>query len=168
MDFTLREWTIDDADALAKYANNPKIANNLTDNFPHPYTKKNAIFFISNITTMDTNLIYAIDHQGEAVGGIGLHMQDDVYRKNAELGYWLAEAYWGKGIMTRLIPKAIESGFDKLDIHRIYARPYGRNIASQRVLEKCGLKLEARLKEAFYKNNQYEDELIYTIFRSGT
>ena len=107
--------------------------------------------------------IYAIEVNGEASGGIGVHPQEDVYCRNAELGYWLAEPYWGKGIVTQAVKQIIEIGFKNFDITRIYARPYGPNLASQKVLEKAGMKKEAVLKNAFFKNGEYLDEVIYSI-----
>ena len=99
MHFTLRPFTLNDLDSFVKYANNPKIANNLTDKFPHPYTKKNGRLFIEMATKKTPVNIFAIDINYEACGGIGIHPQEDVQRKNAELGYWLAEPFWGNGII---------------------------------------------------------------------
>lgn len=81
------------------------------------------------------------------------------------MGYWLAEVYWGEGIITRAIPQMVWYGFQNWDIDRIFARPYGSNKASLRVFEKCGFVLEVRFKKTFYKNGHYEDELVYAIRR---
>ena len=91
--------------------------------------------------------------------------QADVHRKNAELGYWLAEPYWGQGIITRAITRMVSYGFEHWDIHRIFARPFGTNIASQRALEKAGFVLEARFEKTIFKNGEYLDELVYAIRR---
>jgi RimJ/RimL family protein N-acetyltransferase len=107
--------------------------------------------------------IFAIVVNGEAAGGIGLHPQPDIYRKNMELGYWLAEPYWGKGIATRAVVQMTAYGFDTFDIERIFARPYGHNTASQKVLEKAGFKLEAKLEKTIIKNGEMLDELIYAV-----
>lgn len=165
MEFILRPWTIDDLQSLLKYANNFKIAENMTNQFPHPYKEANGKAFIEFATKDAPVHIFAIDVNGEAVGGIGIHPQSDVYAKNAELGYWLAEPFWGKGIITKAIPQIIEFAFKTYDIRRVFARPYGRNIASQKVLEKNGFKLEAKLEKTIFKNDKYEDELIYAIRR---
>lgn len=93
MNFTLRPFTMNDLDGLVRYANNPKIADNLTDKFPHPYTTENGKMFITMATKNDPVNIFAIDINGEVSGGIGIHPQEDVHRKNAELGYWLAEPF---------------------------------------------------------------------------
>ena len=133
MHFTLRPFTINDLDSLVKYANNPKIANNLTDKFPYPYTTENGKMFIEFATKNTPTNIFAIDINGEICGGIGIHPQEDVHRKNAELGYWLAEPFWGNGIITKAIVQMVDYGFKNFDITRIFARPYGTNEASQRV-----------------------------------
>ena len=163
MEFKLRSWTLNDLDSLVKYANNEKIAANMMDRFPHPYTIENGKAFIEMASKATIPNIMAIEIAGEAAGGIGLHLQEDVYRKNAELGYWLAEPFWGNGIITAVIPQMIAYGFEHFDIERIFARPFGRNIASQKVLEKAGFQLEARFERTIYKNGRFEDELVYAI-----
>ena len=165
MQYKLRPWNINDLDSLVEYANNKKIADNLTDKFPHPYSEENGIAFISFASDFEKHRIFAIDIEGRACGGIGLHPQDDVYRKNAELGYWLGEPYWGKGIITTAIKEMVDWGFANLEIDRIFARPYGRNKGSQRVLEKAGFVLEAKFEKTLWKNGQYEDELVYAVRR---
>lgn len=163
MHFTLRPFTINDLDSFVKYANNQKIANNLTDKFPHPYTIEHGKMFIEKATKNNPTNIFAIDINGEACGGIGIHPQEDVQRKNAELGYWLAEPFWGNGIISKAIPQIVEYGFKNFDITRIYARPYGTNVASQRVLEKSGFKLEGKFEKTLFKNGEFLDEWIYAI-----
>lgn len=163
MDFKLRPWTINDLDSLVKYANNPKIAGNLTNQFPYPYTPESGKKFIEFATQNTPRNIMAIEINGEACGGIGIHPQQDVQCKNAELGYWLAEPFWGKGIITEAIKQMINYGFSNFDITRIYARPFGTNKASQRVLEKTGFALEASFEKTLFKNNEFLDELIYAV-----
>lgn len=161
MPIKLRPWTISDLPSLLKYANNPNIAANLTNGFPHPYTKADGLKFIAFANQDAPVHIFAIEVDGEAVGGIGIHPQHDIHEKNAELGYWLAEPYWGRGIISEAIPLVISFAFETFPITRIFARPFGRNIASQKVLEKNGFILEARLNRTIFKNGQFEDELIY-------
>ena len=165
MNFTLRPWTIDDAESLALYANNYEISKNLTDKFPHPYTLENAKAFIAFANGDLPHFIQAIDINGQASGGIGIHFKTDIEYKNAELGYWLAQPFWGKGIMTKAIGQMVDFGFSHYDINRIYARPFGSNVASQKVLEKAGFTLEARFEKTFFKNGGYQDELVYAIRR---
>jgi len=166
MEFKLRPWSKDDLASLVRCANDADIAKNMTDAFPHPYTEEKGKAFIEYATKADPVHIFAIEIQGEASGGIGIHPQQDIMRKNAELGYWLAKKYWGHSIISRAIPMMIDYGFRTFDITRIYARPFGSNLASQRVLEKCGFKLEARLDQVIFKNGQYQDELIYAVRKS--
>ncbi len=165
MDFQLRPWRIEDLDSLVGYANNYNIAKNMADVFPHPYTFENGKGFIQMANQSNPPHILAIEVDGAAAGGIGIHPQQDIYRKNAELGYWLAEPYWGKGIISRAIVHMVAYGFKNWDITRIYARPFGTNIPSQKALEKSGFILEATLKQTFFKNGEYFDELIYAIRR---
>ena len=109
--------------------------------------------------------IFAIDVAGQAIGGIGIHPQTDIHQKNAELGYWLAEPFWGQGIITKAIQQMLDFAFSTYQITRVFARPFGNNIASQRVLEKAGFTLEARLEKTLFKNGEYLDELIYAVRR---
>jgi ribosomal-protein-alanine N-acetyltransferase len=163
MDFTLRAFTANDIHSLAKYANNINVSRYLMDGFPHPYTVGHAIKFIEMASGMKPVSIFTIDVNGEASGGIGIHPQNDIMKKNAELGYWLAEPYWGNGIMSRAIMLMVDFGFKTFDITRIYARPFSNNPASQHILEKCGFKLEARIEKNIFKNGEFLDELIYAI-----
>jgi len=161
MQFKLRPWTIDDIESLVKFANNFNIAKNLMDVFPHPYSVENGMAFIEMTNQNSPPNILAIEINGEAAGAIGVHPQQDIYRKNAEMGYWLAEPHWGKGIITKAILQMVDYGFKNWDIDRIYARPFGHNIASQKALEMAGFVLEARLENTIFKNGAYLDELIY-------
>ncbi|MBA2612620.1 MAG: GNAT family N-acetyltransferase [Bacteroidetes bacterium] len=166
MNFTLRPWTIDDLESLIKNGNNKEIAKNMTNKFPHPYTEENGRSFIEFATTSTSSCVFAIDVNEKAVGGIGLHLQDDIHCRNAELGYWLGEAFWGKGIITKAITQMVDHGFKSFEIDRIFARPFGINLASQKVLEKAGFKLEARFEKVLFKNGEYLDEMVYAIRRS--
>ena len=165
MRFHLRPFTIEDLTSLVKFANNFNIAKNLMDVFPNPYTEENGKAFIEIATKNIPPNILAIEINGEAAGAIGLHPQNDIYRKNAELGYWLAEPYWGKGIITEAIKQMVDYGFGHWDFTRIYARPFGSNIASQKALQKAGFVLEAKLEKTIFKNDEFHDELIYAIRR---
>jgi RimJ/RimL family protein N-acetyltransferase len=165
MEFILRPWNEADLESLVENANNLSIAKFMTDGFPHPYAAENGKAFIAFATKDDPVHIFAIDIEGKGVGGIGIHPQQDILRKNAELGYWLGEKYWGNGILTRAIPQVLEFAFTTYDINRVFARPFGTNVASQRVLEKTGFSLEATLEKTVFKNGEFLDELIYAIRR---
>lgn len=164
--FHLRPWALDDLDSLLHFGNNPNIAANLTDQFPNPFTPEKARSFIEGAMRNDPPNILAIEVDGQAAGGIGIHPQSDIYRKNAEMGYWLAEPYWGQGIMSRAIAQMVDYAFEHWPINRIFARPFGANIGSQRALEKAGFVLEARFEKTILKNGHYMDELVYA-FRRG-
>lgn len=163
MNFELRAFQHTDLDSLVQHANNYNIAKNLTDKFPFPYTQNDGIAFINLALSATPQEIFAITVDGEVIGSIGVHPQTDVYRKNAELGYWIAEPFWGKGIVPEAVKLMVAYGFRTFDITRIFARPFGINFKSQRVLEKTGFTLEAELKETYYKFGIVHDEMIYAI-----
>lgn len=167
MSFQLRSWNSADIPALTRHANNANIARFMTDSFPHPYAEDNARAFIEFATKNTPVNIFAIEVDGEAAGGVGLHAQADIMRRNMELGYWLAEPYWGRGIITSAVKQMIDYGFRTFDIDRIYARPFGTNTASQKVLEKAGFRLEGRFEKTIFKNGELLDELIYAVRRSA-
>lgn len=166
MEFKLRPWQKSDLESLVKHANNPNIAKFMTNGFPHPYTKTHGEKWLEIATTTHASNFMCIEINGEAAGGAGIHLQQDIMCKNAELGYWLSEEYWGNGIIPKVVLQVVDYGFKNFDITRIYARPFGNNQASQRVLEKCGFKLEARIEKSIFKNGEFLDELIYAVRKS--
>jgi [ribosomal protein S5]-alanine N-acetyltransferase len=167
MEFILRPWKTTDLDDLVKYANNWNVAKNLTDKFPHPYTKNDGIAFLEFATLGNPIAIFAIEVGGEAAGGIGIHPQNDIFKKNAELGYWLAEPFWGQGIISNAIKQMVDFAFTTFDIERVYAKPFGTNIASQKVLQKNNFVLEGRFEKVLFKNGEYLDELVYAVRRES-
>jgi ribosomal-protein-alanine N-acetyltransferase len=162
-EISLRPWKEEDRKALIAYANNKKIFNNLTDAFPHPFTDAAATKFLAWANKNRPPLILAITTADEVVGSIGLHPLEDVFRLNCELGYWIAEPFWGKGIATEAVKQMARYAQENFHFKRLFARPYGRNIASQKVLEKAGFTLEAHIEQNIIKNHQLEDELIYAL-----
>ncbi|MCX6286575.1 MAG: GNAT family protein [Bacteroidetes bacterium] len=163
---SLRPWNNSDVHSLIKYANNKAIAGNLRDAFPFPYTHKDALRFLEMAVSNDPHLlILAIDSKGEAIGSVGATLKQDVYRKNMEIGYWLAEPFWGKGIITEVIRKFTAHLWLTYDIHRIYAEPYADNSASRKALEKAGFRCEAIFKQNVIKNGAYLDSCIYSVLR---
>lgn len=161
--FELRQWQRGDEISLAKHANSIKIWNNVRDYFPHPYTIKHAFEWVNLVENDPNNFAIIVD--GEAVGGIALVIQHDIYRKNAEIGYWLSEDYWGRSIMTNAVKQVVDYGFEHLGIHRIYAGIFEYNKPSAQVLLKAGFRHEATLTEAVFKNGQFWDDLVYSILR---
>lgn len=166
-DFSLEKWDMKYADDVAEFADNPKIAANLRNAFVNPYTKKDAEEYIRMCSENDekSQSTRAIVVDGRAVGSIGFFMQSDVYCKNAEIGYWLAEPYWRKGIMSQALTQLCKFGFDNYDIERFFAEPYSYNTGSKRVLEKAGFKLEGIMKKGVYKNGIFYDYCMYALLR---
>lgn len=163
--YILRDFTSDDVDSIAENADNINVSKYLSDPFPHPYTLKDAHEFVEIFIPNLAGKVFAIDVGGKAIGAIGVHLQHNEHMMNGELGYWLGEAYWNKGIISSAIPRVVKYGFDKFEIHKIYAKVFEPNKISCIVLVKNGFKLEARLVENAVKNGQYVDELIYTKFK---
>ncbi|MET4083058.1 ribosomal-protein-alanine N-acetyltransferase [Pedobacter sp. UYP30] len=161
MQITLRPFEPRDADALAKYANNYNISKNLTNKFPFPYTKKDAEIFITWALSHNPLQVMAIEIDRDVIGSIGIHPLADIYAKSAELGYWIGESFWGKGIATGAIEEMLVYGFEAFDIDRVFARTTQVNLASQSALKKAGFVLEAKLNATIFKNNEYFDELIF-------
>jgi RimJ/RimL family protein N-acetyltransferase len=162
----LRDWMSEDAPYLVRYADNPRIASTLRNGFPSPYTLNDARRFITEATTPGSqNLFLAIEVGGVACGGIGIHRLDDVHRRTAEIGYWLAEPFWGRGIMTEAVRALVPVAFDRYDIARLQAGIFSNNPASMRVLEKCGFIREAVHRDAVTKNGVTMDEEMYVRFR---
>ncbi len=164
-DFILRYLSLNDAENIARYANNIHIKNNVRDSFPFPYSLKDATYFLSRKKNPPTEL--GIEYNDECIGVIGIIPQDDVYRKNAEFGYWLAEPFWGKGIMTKAVQNATPHFFLNFDIVRLYAGVFEWNIPSMRVLEKSGFTLDCVVKNGIFKNNHLINEHRYSLLRPG-
>lgn len=161
----VREYRLDDAPSLARHGNNRKIWLNLRDLFPHPYTEANAAGYIVHVSKRPEILSFAIEVGGEAVGGISLRRGEDIERYTAELGYWLGEAFWGRGIATDAIRTVTERGFALHGLIRIFAVPFTRNTASCRVLEKSGYTREALMRQSAYKDGVIEDQFLYAALR---
>ena len=159
---TIRNWRLDDAESLAKHANNRNVWLRLRDRFPHPYGIDDPNEFLKRATTKEgREKVYCIEIDGAAVGGIGLIMGEDVYRHTAEFGYWLSEDFWGRGIMTEAVTAFVDYCFANFQLNRIHAAAYANNPASARVLEKAGLILEGRLRKSVYKDGKILDSLLY-------
>jgi len=163
MNFELRPFLVSDLDSLVKHANNYNIAKNLSNKFAFPYTTDHGIAFINLALSATPTEIFAIIVNDQAVGSIGVHPKTDIHCKNAEIGYWIAEEYWGMGIVPKAVKLMMEYGFKTFDISRIYASTYDTNIKSQRVLIKAGFCLEGEFKGSLYKNGTIYDEVIYAI-----
>jgi RimJ/RimL family protein N-acetyltransferase len=162
-DVALRKFKQNDAIRMQELANNEKISINLRDAFPHPYTLSDAKDFIENCLSQDPITTFAIEYEGEYVGNIGLGQGSDVYRKSAEIGYFIGEPYWNKGITTKAVNLITKYGFEKLGIVRIHTGIYEYNPASMRVLEKCGFEKDGVFRAAIFKNGKMWDEHRFSI-----
>lgn len=160
---TLRSFRYGDERSMQIYANNAAIWNNLLNSFPHPFTVNDAITWISMNKNELNPVELAITIDDQVVGGIGITQQADVYRFNAELGYWLGEPFWNKGIMTEAVQAMVNYAFDNFKLVRIYARVFEFNVASMHVLEKAGFQKEAITKKAVYKNQTLYDEHLFAL-----
>lgn len=165
--FTLRPWLLSDAEAVAAAADNPKIAANLRNVFPSPYTMADAEWYVGDCIAQGEarQLTRAIVIDGKAAGTIGVFVKDDVYEKSAELGYWLAEEHWGKGVMTEAVRRLCREAFGRFDILRIFAEPFADNLGSRRVLEKAGFACEGTMRNGVYKNGRVHSYCIYALLR---
>jgi RimJ/RimL family protein N-acetyltransferase len=163
----IRPLKEEDAERMAELANNIKISENLRDGFPNPYTLNDAIAFIKKFKDQKQAKVFGIEYNGDYVGNIGLVPETDVYRSSAELGYFIGEPYWNKGITTKAIKLICDFGFKNLDIVRIHSGIFEYNKASQRVLEKCGFEKEGISRKAIFKKNKLWDELRYAKVKNG-
>jgi [ribosomal protein S5]-alanine N-acetyltransferase len=157
----IRRWEEPDLDALVRYANNERVAINLTDGFPHPYLREHGEFFLNMVARQSPTRYFAIATREEAIGGIGITINEDVYRLTAELGYWLAEPFWGQGIMTEAVTKFSDYCFAQFELVRIFAQPYASNPKSARVLEKAGYALEGIMRCNVIKAGKILDQYLY-------
>jgi [ribosomal protein S5]-alanine N-acetyltransferase len=157
----VRPWRNKDARALVRYANNINVAKQLRDRFPHPYTVEAARTFLDHVVDVHPETNFAIEANGEAAGGIGFAPATDVERYSAEVGYWLGEPFWGRGIATEALSLITDYVFEHHNLLRMFALPFAGNTASVRVLEKAGYSLEGRLRQSSVKFGRPCDQLIY-------
>jgi RimJ/RimL family protein N-acetyltransferase len=157
----IRSWRESDAPSLALHANNRRVWINLRDRFPHPYTLDDARTFIRAARAHTPETFFAIAVEGTAGGGIGFTLHEDVERVSAEIGYWLGEACWGRGIMTEALAAVTAHAVAAHSLTRVFAVPYEWNAASFRVLEKVGYVLEGRMRRSAIKDGRVIDQLLY-------
>ena len=158
---TVRSYRIDDAELLALNANNRAIWKNLRDGFPHPYSVENGKSFIEHAMGMSPETNFAICVDDKVVGGIGYVLHTDIERISAEIGYWLGEAYWGRGIVTESLIALTQYAIQTHGLCRVFAVPFEHNKPSARVLEKAGFTLEGRMRKSALKDGQILDQLLY-------
>lgn len=167
-DWRIRPHRDGDLSALVRHANNAKVAANMRDRFPHPYTADAGQAWLDTVAELRPMLAFALAERvsDELIGGIGMFRLADVHRIDAELGYWIGEQHWGKGIATEAVRTLCRWAYDELDwLERIHASVYSWNPASARVLEKAGFTFEGRLRRSVLKNGELLDQLIYALLR---
>ena len=168
MNCKIRRWELSDARDLATALSNKKIQDNLRDGLPYPYTEQDGKEFISAMLAANENdtFAFAITVNGKVIGSIGAFRQGNIHRQTAELGYYIAEEYWGKGIMTEAVKQLCDYVFSNTDIIRIYAEPFSYNIGSCRVLEKAGFQYEGTLRSNALKNSNVFDMKMYSKLKT--
>lgn len=164
----IRKWELSDAKDLSIALSNRKIQDNLRDGLPYPYTEQDGADYISAMLSAneDETFAFAITVDNKVVGSIGVFRQGNIHRQTAELGYYVAEEYWGKGIMTEAVKQICAYVFDKSDMIRIYAEPFAYNTASCRVLEKAGFQYEGTLRSNAVKNGKVIDMKMYSLLKT--
>lgn len=161
----VRPWADGDAESLHRHANNPRVSMHLRDRFPYPYERQHAQTFLSWVRQQPMPTVWAIEVDGEAAGGIGVELHQDVERVSAEVGYWLGESRWGRGIATDALRGVTAEAFNRFDLTRLYAVPFADHAASVRVLEKAGYVLEGRLRQSAIKDGKIRDQFLYATYK---
>ncbi len=160
----LRPLIASDADALARHANDPAVAQNLRDRFPHPYQRTDAEFYIAHVATRPQQTSFGIVVGTEAIGTISLILGDDIARCSAEVGYWVGQSFWGRGIATDALLAATRYAFATFSIARVFAVPFASSRGSVRVLEKAGYVREGVMRRSAIKNGVILDQWLYATY----
>jgi RimJ/RimL family protein N-acetyltransferase len=164
-DWLIRDFVPDDAESIVKYANNRHVSVNLRDSFPFPYTIHDAKRWLKSVKKQNPSTSWAIASSKEVVGGIGIHLQPDIFRQSAEIGYWLGEPFWNRGIATAAVKAVVEHTFTHFELTRVFAGVFEWNPVSSRVLEKAGFRVESRMRKAVIKDGKNIDQLMYVLLK---
>jgi ribosomal-protein-alanine N-acetyltransferase len=159
----VRDWVGSDKTSILRFANNRKIWRNLTHGFPHPYTGADAERWFDLLEGMPEPSHWAIEADGQAVGGVGVTLRDGIYAKSGLFGYWLGEEYWGRGIMTQVVKVVAPYAMSRFGLVRLQSPVFAWNPASTRVLEKCGFVREGVARAGVFKDGQVVDEVVYSL-----
>ena len=159
----VRDWARSDKASLVRHANNRNVWRNLTHRFPHPYSDVHADAWFAMLEAMPEASHWAIEVEGEAVGAIGCMLGEGVYKRSAQFGYWLGEAYWGRGIMTAAVQAVVPYAMERFRLVRLESPVFAWNPVSMRVLEKCGFEREALLRASIAKDGQIIDSVLYAL-----
>lgn len=161
----VRPWAAGDKGSLLRYANDRDVWRNLTHRFPHPYTDADADFWLARVAKSPRPTHWAIEVEGEAVGGVGVEPGEGVFARSGRFGYWLGQPYWRRGIMTAAVRAITDHVFDNFDVARLEASVFEWNPASMRVLEKCGFVREGVLRRSVLKDGELIDAVLYARLR---
>ncbi|BAV05648.1 Protein N-acetyltransferase, RimJ/RimL family [Filimonas lacunae] len=164
----LTPFTASDIPVIVQYANNPNVSA-YTLNMPYPYAEKDAIYWINSSNQgfqQKNNYLFAVRLKEtlEFIGGVGLRVEARF--SQAELSYWVAEPFWGQGYITEAAQAAIEFGLKILALNKITAHYIDKNMASGKVMEKCGMQKEGELKEHVCKNGVFHNIIMYGITKT--
>lgn len=161
MECKIREWRLTDAQSLALALNNERVQANLRDGIPLPYTVQDAEAYINRVLDDDNAYMFAITVDDLAIGSIGAIRKENIHSRTAEMGYYIGEPHWGRGLMTSAVKQVCDLIFATTDIVRIFAVPFSYNEASCRVLEKAGFVREGVMRKNAYKRGQFLDTILY-------
>jgi RimJ/RimL family protein N-acetyltransferase len=162
---TIRPWQLSDAESLQRHADNRAVSMQLRDRFPFPYGIEQARAFLGWLTQQSSPTVWAIEVAGEAVGAVGIELHTDVERVSAEIGYWLGETFWNRGIATDALKAVTNEAFKQFEITRLYAVPFADHAASVRVLEKAGYVREGLLRQSAIKDGKIRDQLLFAAYK---
>jgi RimJ/RimL family protein N-acetyltransferase len=162
----VRDWRVTDKPSLVRFANNRNVWRNLAHRFPHPYTDADADAWFERLAQQSRRTGWAIEVDGLAVGGIGADIGEGIWCRNANFGYWLAEPYWGRGIMTATVRATSSYVLEHFDLMRLESPVFEWNPASMRVLEKCGFQREGVMRKSISKDGQVIDAVLYAKVRT--
>ncbi len=167
MECQIRKWEIDDAEDLAAALNNKNIQDSLRDGIPYPYTEEDAKAFIDTMINADPRktYAYAITFDDQVIGSVGIFRKENIHDRTAEMGYYIAQPYWGQGLGTSAVRQACDLVFKTTDIIRIFAEPFSKNTASCRILEKNGFVLEGVIRKGAVKNGEVLDQSLYALVK---
>jgi RimJ/RimL family protein N-acetyltransferase len=153
-----------DAESLARHANDHGVWKNLRDRFPHPYSVADANAYIEHVASRSLQTSFGIVVEDQAIGNISLMLGDDIARLSAEVGYWIGQAFWGRGIMVEALRAATQYAFDSLGLVRVFAVPFATTTRSARVLEKAGYVREGLMRRSAVKDGVILDQLLYAAY----
>ena len=163
--YLVRSWRPEDAESLSAHLDNPNVTGQLLARHPRPYTVERARAWIDLCVLEADPVNFAIADQREVIGGVSLYLQRGARARSAEVGFWVAEPFWGRGVASAAVGAFVEYAFSQFDLTRVYANVFSGNAASARVLEKTGFAYEGTMAKSVWKEGRAIDELVYAVVR---